>query len=194
MERRRNEPFFDIINSEMAKTLEQWHGSPYSSETAGKINTLIQLVQLAGYGITLEIDGKSWDDKNAAEQPPGLRYRIGGGTVVVEIDPQQKVDKNEAVSLHAYADHPIDEYTASTADFTIRSGNGSITFSPAEILGLQVSRERTFKTLKEVKDTYWPGVPDEEFLQMMDAGEIPESLKETVERARKANEPESEPE
>lgn len=166
MERRNNEPLFDTINSEMAKTLEQWHESPYSSATAGKINTLIQLTQSAGYGITLEVDKKSWETKKAAEKLPDLRYQMDGNAVVIKIDPTKKTGKGETY-LYAHVDNPInplDEYSASYAYFVIiGSGGKKVDFAPQEVL-------------------------------MMDAGEIPENLRRIVERTRKANESESEPE
>lgn len=185
MERRRNEPLFDTVNAEMAKILEEWHDSPYSSESAVKINTLIQLAQSAGYGITLEIDRKSWEDKNAAKLLPDLRYRIDGDVTIIEIDPQKNADKNETY-LYAHVDNPanpLDEYTASYSSFGVVSGGKSVSFAPAEVLSLQIAKERTFRTLKEVKDAFWPDVSDEKFLEILDSDDISEVLIEIINRS-----------
>jgi hypothetical protein len=188
MERQRNEPLFDTVNAEMAKALEDWHESPFSPVCAGKINTLIHLAQSAGYGITLEVNLKSWEDKNAAEILPDLRYRTEGDVAKVDIDHMH-------LYIHAYNPAPpYDGFITPVSNFVIENGNKQAAFSPEDVLNIQILEERTFGTLKEVKDAYWPNVPDEEFLQMMDSGEFPESLKRIVEKTKKANEPESEPE
>jgi hypothetical protein len=197
MERKRNEPLFDTVNAELAEALKWWHDDPYSSGSADKINTLISLAQSAGYGITLEVDKKSWEDKNADEklsQVRLVRHITEGDKEIVEIDPPKNADKDETIFLFGIVDHPRDEFTPSSASFTIRCNDKWVEFLPQDVSSLQIVKELTFRTLREVKNRYMPNISEKDFFLMIDRGEIPESLKRAVKRIRKVNGSESEPE
>lgn len=49
-------------------------------------------------------------------------------------------------------------------------------------------KERGFRTLKEVKDTFFPNIPMEELLRKPSDEEIREELKKIIKRARKNTE------
>lgn len=189
MERRNNEPLFDSVNSEMAKNIEWWHGHPYSSETAGEINTLIRLARSAGYGITLTVDGEGWN-REASQKDISSRHWTEKDVEVLEIDtPKDQGDKGARLHAHVHNPvNPLDEYTSSSAFFMIEFSDGSdISFKPSEIKSIQILKYRTFGTPKEVKDTFWPDVSDDEFFGKIDSGDMSEALKEIINRSTRGN-------
>jgi hypothetical protein len=95
MERRGERSFIDTINAEFAKNLGAWQESPCSEGYTLKLNTYLELVRSAGYGLTVKVKEECLKNIDSIRILPQelqvlpIRHWPEDGLTVFQIDPIQ---------------------------------------------------------------------------------------------------------
>jgi len=160
MERRGERSFVDTINAELAKNLEAWQESPHSKDYALKLNTYLELVRSAGYGLDVKVDIKSLDNIDMIRILPQelqilpVRHWVEEDLMVFQFDPIKDQAKRggDPYVVNAYT-NGWDNYGLSFYNMH----HGSVAhFLPDDVSLIEIATSRVFATLMQVKEAIFP--------------------------------------
>jgi len=160
MERRGEKSFINTINAEFAKNLEAWQESPRSEDYPLKLNTYLELVRSAGFGLNVKVREESLKNIDEIRILPeelrvlSVRHWPEGDLMVFQFDPikdQSKKGKDPYI-VSAYTNG--DDYSSLTF---YHMYHGDVAhFLPEDVSSIEIATQKVFATLRQVGEEIFP--------------------------------------